>query len=338
MKQNKDGGEEIGKLRSALRRAGYSSDSINAAWPRWWSEEKSASPEARAELKFALARFLGIEQNSLSGERVEFVWNTGAKFKKLSFIAEHHRALLTSFCTSFGLLLIKATPHFRTLEGIGPKRLRDAITYNRAQVDLYGLVAACWGLGIPVVQLRVSPLKSKFMQAIVVKHEDRFAVLINRDANYPSPLAFVLGHELGHISRGHLRGGHVFVEQYFSSESTVWDSEETEADQFALELLTGQSVPDIVTSDSSYSGAQLAKAAMVAGGKLGIEPGILTLCLAHKTGDWKKAMVALKYIFPSAKPQWNMINGVAKSQISRNAISSDEMEYVDRILGTSPGE
>ena len=61
-----------------LRRAGISRAAIDAAWPAWWTEEAESSPSGRAELRFALARRLGLEAKPLLGERVEFIWNDEA--------------------------------------------------------------------------------------------------------------------------------------------------------------------------------------------------------------------------------------------------------------------
>ncbi len=93
-----------------LRKAGISRAAIQAAWPSWWTEEAETSPSGRAELRFALARRLGLEPKPLLGERVEFVWNDEAKFKHLSAEGEAQKAALTSFGMSIGHLLLRATP------------------------------------------------------------------------------------------------------------------------------------------------------------------------------------------------------------------------------------
>lgn len=63
--------DDSSKLFQELRKVGFSSDAIEAAWPSWWSDDISASPSSRAELRFALARKLGLSAKPLLGERVE---------------------------------------------------------------------------------------------------------------------------------------------------------------------------------------------------------------------------------------------------------------------------
>lgn len=75
--------KEASALRRRLRQAGLSDPAINAAWPAWWSDAATVSRSARVELRFALARNLGLSPKSLLGDRVEFVWKDEARFKHL---------------------------------------------------------------------------------------------------------------------------------------------------------------------------------------------------------------------------------------------------------------
>ena len=71
-------------LRMRLHSAGLSAAAVDAAWPGWWTEDAEGSPSARAELRFALARNLGLSAKALVGERVDFVWRDTARFKHLA--------------------------------------------------------------------------------------------------------------------------------------------------------------------------------------------------------------------------------------------------------------
>jgi hypothetical protein len=186
-----------------LRSAGISRAAIQAAWPSWWTKDAAASPSGRAELRFALARRLGLEPKPLLGERVEFVWNDEAKFKHLSAQDEAQRAALTSFGMSIGRLLLRATPG-APIQIASAEALREAILSGSRFVDLASLIATCWALRVPVIHLRVFPLEAKSMHAMVVAGDSRFAILLGRDSVYPAPVAFTLAHELGHIMLNHL--------------------------------------------------------------------------------------------------------------------------------------
>src|SRR3546814_4976504 len=77
-----------------IRRTGLSESAITAAWPDWWSEAAEASPAAQAELRFSLARKLGLDARSLLGEdQPRFIWNDSTRFKGRS---EEHTSELQS--------------------------------------------------------------------------------------------------------------------------------------------------------------------------------------------------------------------------------------------------
>lgn len=244
-----------------LREAGISRAAISAAWPSWWTDEAASSPSGRAELRFALARRLGLEPKPLLGERVEFIWNDEACFKHLSAAGDIQKAALTSFGMSIGRLLLRAVPA-PPIQKLDALDLRKAILASNDFVDLNAILAACWAIGIPVAYLRVFPLEVKSMHAMVVAVEGRFAILLGRNASYPAPVAFTLAHELGHVMLGHLGAAPALVDLEDPALAKDGDEQEREADRFALTLLTGSPEPDIQTNNETFNAPTLAKAVL----------------------------------------------------------------------------
>jgi hypothetical protein len=328
---------ESSKLRKDLKDAGLSDQAIDAAWPSWWSEEADGSASARAELRFALARKLGVSPKALSDDRVEFVWHDTARFKHLSGEGAAQKAALASFGVAVAHLL---------LQGVGTvsvpppsaEELRDAIREGGASfVDLTSLLATCWALGIPVIHLRVFPLAAKAMHAMVVEAKGRFAVLLGKDSQYPAPVAFTLAHELGHAALGHLQGASAIVDLDDPIEAAQNDEDETAADRYALTLLTGSPEPDIRTNIDRFNARQLAEAVQTEGPKRGIEPGTLALCYAYRTENWARAMAALSHVYAEKKPVWAEVNGLAENQIDWSAMSDDSAEFLRTIMGMPNG-
>jgi hypothetical protein len=318
-----------------LREAGLSSAAIQAAWPSWWSDEAEGSPSCRAELRFALARRLGLEPKPLLGERVEFVWNDEAKFKHLSTEDMRQKAAITSFGMSIGHLLLRATPATRT-KAVSAESLREAILGSSRYVDLSSLVATCWALRIPVLYLRIFPLEAKSMHAMVVKSEGRHAILLGRDSSYPAPVAFTLAHELGHIMLEHLDQSPALVDLKDPGKARDGDLQEDEADRFALTLLTGSPDPDIQTSVSRFNAPTLARAVLNAAPHHQVEPGTLALCLAHRRRAWPVAISALSFIYSDRKPAWREVNGVADGELQWDELSEDGAEFLRSVmLGTN---
>ena len=320
-------------LRRTLRRAGLSDQAISAAWPGWWSEELADDPSGRTELRFVLARRLGLSPKALLGERVSFVWNDEARFKHLSVGDEAHRAALASFGVTVGRALLRATPAVTSLSGVAAADLRAAVLSERALVDLPALAYACWAVGIPVVHLRVFPLEAKSMHAMVVAVDGRHAILLGRDAKYPAQAAFTLAHEIGHVALGHLDGTPALVDMDDPAAATDGDGQEHEADRYGLELLTGTPEPVIETSGARLSGPALAAAASRAAPAHRIEPGTLALCLAHQTGAWAIAMSALKFLYGAPRPVWRDVNTLAATQLDWEGIGDDAAEWLRAVLG-----
>ncbi len=325
------------KLKKELRKAGLSDQAIEAAWPNWWSDEAASSASARAELRFTLARRLGISPKPLLGERVEFVWRDNARYKNLSGVTDGAKGAITSFGIALGQHLLRATENSIGLSGLDAKELRKFLLANSSVVELRNLLALCWAFGVPVIHLRVFPLPAKSMHAMVVRSGERFCILLGKDAQYPAPIAFTLAHEIGHIVLGHLRDDTILFDDESLEELNTKDEDEIEADKFALQLLTGREEPDIRIDVEKFNSAQLADAVLRASRLHNIEPGTLALCLAHRTRKWPVAMAALRYIYDVEKPVWREINGVATRQLSWSEMDDDSAAYLQAIMGGSLG-
>ena len=320
-------------LRRGLRDAGFSKQAIDAAWPSWWSEELADDPSGRTELRFTLARRLGVSPKELLGERVRFVWNDEARFKHLSVQDAAHRAALASFGMTVGRALIRATEPGDTLEGVSASELRLALLSDRPVVDLPSLLYACWAVGVPVIHLKVFPLQAKSMHAMVVAVDGRYAVLLARDALYPAPVAFTLAHEIGHIALSHLDGVPALVDLEDPATSANNDDQEDAADRYGLELLTGSASPQIETSGGRMNAPGLATAVLREAGQQRIDPGTLALCVAHQTGAWAIAQSALKFIYSDPQPVSTQLNTLAASQLDWDRIGHSSADWLKIVMG-----
>lgn len=319
------------RLRRLLLDSGLSRSAVDAAWPSWWAQEADGSPSARAELRFALARRLGLSPKGLTGDRVEFVWRDEARFKHLTSETAEEQAALTSFGISVGQLLLRATPATGSLPDLSADKVRAALLGAAPWVDLSGLLAVAWGLGIPVIHLRVFPLSSKSMNAMVVTAGGRPAILLGRDAQYPAPVAFTLAHEIGHIALGHLGEASALVD-LDDSGSPLGDDQENEADRYALEVLTGTPEPRVVTNIDNFTAISLAGAAMQSGQAHGIEPGTLALVLGFQSGRWPIANKALEKIYDAPRSVWHSVNAFAANQLDMAALGEDGAEFLTRVM------
>lgn len=324
-------------LRKRLREAGLSDPLIDAAWPAWWSDDASWSQSANAELRFTIARKVGLSPESLFHDEVEFVWKDDARFKHLSNETDDEKSALTSFGISVGRMLARSLKPEPMLPETSALELRSSILQMRPFIDLQALLATCWALGIPVIHVRVFPLDAKRMHAMAVKVGARRVILLGRDALYPAPIAFTLAHELGHIMLGHIGSSAAIVDVGDPFGKLEQDEEEIAADGFALELLLGDSKPDIQTNFNRFNATQLAEAVLRLGPEMRIEPGTLALCVAHSTSFWPVANAALQQIYSEQKPVWQEVNQIAARQLDFSAISDDSGDYLSKIMGIGDG-
>lgn len=329
-------GEYERRFRKKLREFGLSSSAITAAWPAWWSEAAEGSVSARSELRFSLARKLGLDPRSLADEGSNlprFVWRDEARFKNLA-ATDWERSAIASFAMSIARIAVAATPpSTAALQGNEAGGLRHAILANQPFVRLLDLLAMCWSVGIPVLYLRVLPLEAKRMHAIAVRIDDRFAILLARDAIYPAWIAHHVAHELGHIACGHLTENSLLVDTEPTDSASAKDTEERVADQFALKLLTGHEEPVVVSTAKKVRASELAQRALEASATLRIEPGTLALCYGHSSRNWSAASRALAHIYETAQPVWRGVNQIARAHLELGSLPQDTHFFLDRVLG-----
>jgi hypothetical protein len=325
------------QLSQELRNTGLTQAAIDAVWPAWWSAEAEGSLSARTELRYTIARRLGISPSSLFEGSPKFVWRDAGKFKNLGTTSEAEQFVLTSFGVAAGRALIDGTPPPEHPVPLDPLEIRAAILQSSRYVGLHELLSLCWSCGIPVIKTEVFPLRQKRMQAMTVRNGPRYAVILGRSTRFPAWVAFILAHEIGHITRQHLADDAALLEMADPVQAQIRDEEEVEADRFALALLTGSADFSATTEAEQYSARQVAYAAASAGPEQGIDPGVLSLCLAHNTGRWKQAIGALKVLDGQQLPVdvGRLVNGVADRQLDWDALTFEQAEYLTRIMANS---
>lgn len=328
--------DDARQLRARLTRAGFQGLAVDAAWPKWWTEEAEASPSARAELRFSLARKLGLEPNSLLEDASEprFVWKD-AKFKNLSAETAQEKAALVSFGIAIGAVLSASCRTPFVLGGTSASNLRRSILSTKTSyVRLIDLLSTCWAVGVPVVHLRVFPFSQKRMAGMAVGTRNAAAILLGKDSEFPPHIAFYLAHEIGHVALGHVPNNSAIVdlEEHDDKPVSGDDEEEVAADRYALELLTGSPEPAVLP-ESTYNASELARVSLRVSKEVGIEPGTLALCFGYSTNDWATANAAMRNIYSERKPVWREVNRVAVSQLDTDSLPEDFRHYLSTVLG-----
>lgn len=328
------------QLRQELRRVGLSAGSIEAAWPQWWSEDAVGSPAAEAELRFSLARKLGLSASSLLRDEPTFVFRGHSSFKRASMKDQIEELSISAVAQSLGRLVANATlAPVRELPSA--KEARSALLRSNPYISLGALLTLCWSCGIPVVYQAVFPLTAKRMDAMTVLVGDRPVILLARRTQFPAFLSFMIAHELGHIALNHLQGDDALAD--FSSgqlqlgpttgAGLSFDDDETAANAYALDLMTGRSDFEVVSSQSDFNPAQVSDAALRASREYAIDPGFVALALARSTDQWASVTASLKALGLTDEKLFEQVNEIALRELDESQLSSDNWDYVLRALG-----
>jgi hypothetical protein len=327
-------------LRRELRQAGISNDAITAAWPEWWSDEALGSPSAEAELRFTLARNLGLSATALLHEEPRFVWRGQATFKRSTLDSDQDEAVLTSFGHTVGRLVAAAA----SMPYLGVPAIaaaRRAILNIERFVSLGSLMSLCWGIGLPIVYQHVFPLAAKRMDAMTVSVQGRPVILLARKTDAPAFLSFTIAHELGHIASGHLTAGHSIIdignaealfgagEDPFYSSS---DDEEGAANAFAFELLTGDPAFSVTTEAAHFNPGQVAQAVLDASSTFAVDPGLLALSLGHSTGDWASVYTAMRQLGLRDNELAERINVLALRELDLERLGAEGRSFLLRVI------
>jgi Zn-dependent peptidase ImmA (M78 family) len=325
-------GSDAKTLRRELRQAGLTARAIDAVWPEWWSDDAGDSRSATAELRYTLARRLGLSPRSLFEGAPRFIWRDEAKYKNLGSATDEEVGILTSFGVAVGQCAMSAS----SSEYQAPNDaqfVRQAVLETSMVVGLADILAYCWGIGIPVLQLRLFPLARKRMHGMTVRVGGRFVILVGLETRFLAQAAFLIAHEIGHIVFRHVSESVALVDVEDPYDSGHSDDEETLATRYALELLTGSPEPTIEASVESFSARQLAVAAMGQAATERIDAGALALGLAHATGRWAQGFGALKLIPPGSVDVGEAINQVARHQLNWAQMSHESHSYLEKVLG-----
>lgn len=328
---------------SSLKAAGYPRAYVEKLLPEWW--DKSLLKTSSGALQFAviLKQRLGLDVSFADDGNLEIrSAPCFARFKFRRNTQESELNLAANLGIAMAKLALFATKTSYDLLPSDPIAVRDAVVTmtGRNHVDFAGLLDLCWAHGIPVLFLKDLPKSCKRLTGMAVSVAGRPAIVLGFNHAQHSRQLFVLAHELGHVLCGHVRNDDVLIDEDLdgitetmeASKVIRKDSEEKQADDFALRLIrNGQK--DLLTSiPRTRSATVLAANALAAGRDLGVDPGHLLLTYAMEHNDWMLANMALKYGRPQP-PAVEVVKQRLMDNLAMDALSDENLEYLLSIQG-----
>lgn len=322
------------ELYSRLSAVGLSRPFVKkTALPDWWEDEIGENPASYAEALLYLSRHLGLSLETLQDPTLPIALrNFGpCKFKHTAGTGEDELALAQAIGIRASQLAVSAMPNpLRELPESAADIRLAIIGTGEPWVSFRALLKYCWSIGIPVVFLARFPPHAKKMHGMAVMFRGRPAIVLSKNAKQPAWLLFVLAHELGHIICEHLSDGSALVDQ--DVENNESDDEEKEANDFALELITGKPKYSVIAPGRWPNAHELARSAKEIAEKRQIDPGHIVLNYAHSMGPdfWAVANAALKLLEPDANAPVT-VRSMLAAKLDWSLLPKDSCSFLMRV-------
>lgn len=302
--------------------------------PDWWEDEAAETPTGFTEAVWTVARHLGVEPQQLldGSEAIALPRRHNVKFKLAQGADEQSVELARTLgeqVVRFTLLGVER-PEGATREGAQQIRSR-ILDAGAPWVGFGALLDYCWDVGIPVLHLAEFPKgATKKMDGLAVNIGGQAAIVLASGRASASWLLFHLAHELAHILRGHVDDGGTVVDGAIDQGSS--DPLEKEANDFAIELITGQVGTTVAPTGRWPDAPALAMAAQHLGEQISVDPGHLVLNYAHsmRGNFWGVANAALKRL-PNEGDPAAMIRERLAANLDWSALPPEAAEFVARM-------
>jgi len=329
------------RLFDRLRKLGLTRTYLREkALPDWWDDRIAENPAGFAEGSMFISRHIGLDLATLldPNRPIEDAYRHfgSCKFKSPMGADVREFALTRAIATRIAQFVNTAvsepySPHSRTAAEI-----RHAIIAQGAGcIGLSSLLDYCWASGIPVIHLWGLPSEAKKPDGLAIRIKDRPVIVICKRDKFPAWLLFILAHELGHIALGHVSEGQVLVDQ--SLKDNEADPEERGANEFAIELLTGD--PNRRFSGTWRSVADLVALAKHYGDEYRVDPGHVILNMAYSKGGefWALANAVLGHLEP-ARDGLEQIRSRMLNRLDWDRLSEDSSNYLSRLTRTEENQ
>lgn len=280
---------------------GLKKKKVNECMPDWWLENHTKITKTDAGIQETLWRIA----NNFSIDFGSLIESFSEKDKKPKFIFGNHLFKHSQNLSetelqpavSVAMFIAKSTLKVYEKPLVGLNNLtaisiREHLLKNSNWIDFEILLNYVWSLGIPVIFS--SNIPPKKMDGLALKIQDRPVIVLTKGRAH-GYLVFDLAHELGHIVLGHLNQNQMIIDEKISANYTETEIFEQQADEFALELLTGVRNTKFITK-KHYSPIGLSQAVLRKANEYHIDPLHIVLNYGHSSGQFPLANQVLGYL------------------------------------------
>jgi hypothetical protein len=313
--------------------------------PDWWTEEADRDPAVVLSGAMYLANRLNVNIRSLldADVPVAFAPTCEPKFKLKNGTDLQQLMVPRALASRIAeLVAYGCRQPYLGLEEWSIERIRERILASQDAVNLVGLLKFCWSIGIPVVHFSAFPDGVPKFDGMVAYYGGRPVIMLSVNRKSPAWLAFIVGHELGHLLCCHVTPDEPLIDEHLEMETV--DEDEDEANQVSRELLLGRPGASYDVWRKYLKGDQLAAESrrLSESTKDGIDPGVIALNIAwnraqracSKEGKkiaWGVGFKALSILEQNANA-YCTINQALDSQLDWERLGDDMADYLRAML------
>ena len=323
----------IRQVYKKLNKQGYDHQFIKSyVLPSWWDEEIATTKAGFAEFISYISKNLGIQYESLKNleQGIQYLNNNSFQYKKTTAHSEDELEIAKHLAIQVAKTADKTLSTLYSGIPTSASELRQILLSRSIEfIDFKCLIDYAWEVGIPVIHLNKFPKKSKKMDAVAIYSKNRPAIVLSNNRNHPSWHLFNLAHEIGHIALGHLNKNEIIFDPKINRNSK--DSLEIEANQFAVELLTGNSKTRFY-SKQFLKGENLAMEASKYAVNEKIDPGFIVLNYAYHIKNYGIGNNASHFI-SSPRSAQEIVKAKLRSELKNENVNEEEWDYFLRLTG-----
>ena len=292
----------INTIYSTLKKFGIDKNFIkDILLPDWWEDEILKTKAGYLQTIDIISKNLGIDLANLlvNPGTINLKGNAQIKFKKAKNIEIDDNLIWPKSLALRISELVEVVFHveFKPLPESATEIRKQIIDTNQ-KVSLEALLDYLWKNGIPVLHVSEFPNDVNKMDGMITNLSGRPIINISKNRKHDAWLLFIIAHELGHFVKGHLTKSDNII--YDTDIEYEQDNEEKEANEFALELLTGSTSPEFKINQNIDSSFKLLNQVNSIGRRMDIDPGVIALNFAYLTKKWALVEQTLKNLNPKA--------------------------------------
>lgn len=313
-------GSPMQALFSRLHSLGVTQSFARRSLPSWWDDSIASSESGLQQAELYISKAFNLDIRSFDSPRIQFR-QAQRKFKLSRNVTEEAVNLSAHYATGIARIVLHEIDQQSSIPA-KPLNLREECLVPGNGVGLTALLLWCANAKIPV--MHVDSLPGKKMTGLVVRENDKFAIILSRKG-CQSEMLFWLAHELGHIAHGHLKQDGFFADENIGS--NLVDDDEKQADSYGVCLLNGR--------DTKYSigrlmrGPALAAAATRCGEDVNVDAGHILLNFGHHNKEfYALAKSALNALGQSSGASSQEVNKVFFNWLPRENLSEDQFDFL----------